>query len=377
MQIKINRKEFSKAISKAKIACQMQSHLPILSSALLIAKGKTLEVFATDLEVFFHGIYPAQIISPGTVTVPINTISNFIRESKSREISLIKKESNQINISDGAASFDFAYLPVDDFPIIPEAKEEQFPINFFDFKEMIDIVPAIQLEKYLGVICFQVIKKEDQTFFRSVLTNGHCLVLMNKKMEIGINIVEGLISRESLEKLNKILLKDNNQKDYGVGLLEKVENNILLSVNQTHFIARKQKESVLMRLSEETFPNYEEIIKGNGDHVTVNRKDLLKCMRKMATIQESVSVNIESESMKIISVNPDIGEMTQEIKIEYSKAPIQLSFNPKYFVGLLHIMKSDKINLDIKGKELPCVITGKQDKGFLGVIAPLRQQYNE
>jgi len=383
MQIKINRKEFSKAISKAKIASDRKSHLPILSSALLVAEGKGLKVSTTDLEVLFNGIYPAQIISPGTVTVPINVISNFIRESKSREISLAKKESNWANISDGISSLDFAYLPVDDFPIIPEVKEEQFSINLSDFREMINIISVGQRlsDNYLSeVVCFQVIKKGKQTFFRAVSTDGHYLVLIDKKMKIGINIDRILVPRKSLEKLSRILLGGNNQKAHDIGLLGKVENNILLSADQTYFIARKQKESILIRLSEVSFPNYEESIeesiKGSGNHMTINRKDLLEVMRKMTTMRSEyysgASVNIESGSMKIASVNPDIGEITQEIKIEYGKEPIQLSFNPKYFVDLLHIMKSDKISLDIKGKELPCVITGEQDKGFLGVIMPMR-----
>jgi DNA polymerase-3 subunit beta len=49
-----------------------------------------------------------------------------------------------------------------------------------------------------------------------------------------------------------------------------------------------------------------------------------------------------------------------------------MGFNPRYFIDTLQSMISDTIHLNIKDQTSPCLITGDQDEGFLGLIMPMR-----
>ena len=385
MEININRKELLKAISKAEVISRGKHTLAILSSILLVAKDNVLEISATNLESAFHGIYSAKVIKPGRIVVSSKFLLDFIRKSKSQEISIIEKESQWVNISDGVTSLNFVCPSVDDFPLLPKTEEikemAQFSIDLFDFKEMIDAIVIISASddkrphKEGGY--FQIIEKN----FRAVSTDGSRLVLIDREIITGnnyeseININGILIPKRELEKLCGIFLKESKQKDHGYGgfgLFEKSKNDILLSTDQNYFAVRKQNESVVIRLLEGGFPDYKDIIKDRGNNIFVDRKELLEVMRKMMIMQDEshrgVSMNIESENMKIAFVNPDIGEMMEEIKIKYGGASIKIAMNPIFFVDFLQFMKSDKIKLDVKDAESFCIITGDQDGGFIGVI---------
>ena len=390
MEIKIDRKELLKGFSRARIAASGKHNLLILSSALLIAKDGALGISATDLEIWFQGIYPTCIVKPGSIVVPIDLIFNFVKKSKSKEILLIEKERQWVNISDGLNYLNFACSSVDDFPSALEIKEmPQLSVDALDFKEMIDVATLASLynsydsRSFVSGAYFQIIEKENQKFFRAVSTDGSCLALIDRELTIinscesETNINKTLIPKRCLKKIDGILLENNNQKRHNVKGFFESKNIILLSVDQNNLIVKKQQnEFVVARLLEGDFPNCEDIVKGGGNYIIADRKKLLEIMKKMVMMQNGnyigVTVDIESMNMKTTFVNPDIGEMTEEIKIEYNGVPIQISFNPKYFIGFLQFMKSANVKLDIKDGECPCVITGKQDEGFVGVIMPMR-----
>ena len=83
-------------------------------------------------------------------------------------------------------------------------------------------------------------------------------------------------------------------------------------------------------------------------------------------------MNIGINYLEMVSVNPDLGNVEEKVEIKYEGKPIEMGFNPKYFIDALQPMDSDIIHLDIKDQTSPCLITGDQDDGFLGLIMPMR-----
>ena len=60
------------------------------------------------------------------------------------------------------------------------------------------------------------------------------------------------------------------------------------------------------------------------------------------------------------------------MEIKYSGPPMEMGFNPRYFIDALQPMESEVILLNIKDQTSPCLITGAGDEGFLGLIMPMR-----
>ena len=74
----------------------------------------------------------------------------------------------------------------------------------------------------------------------------------------------------------------------------------------------------------------------------------------------------------MVSANPDLGEAQENIKIEYQEEALEIGFNARYFIDILQSMESEIVQLGFIDNSSPCIITGENDEGFLGLIMPMR-----
>ncbi|MGD2126352.1 MAG: DNA polymerase III subunit beta, partial [Desulfobacteraceae bacterium] len=58
--------------------------------------------------------------------------------------------------------------------------------------------------------------------------------------------------------------------------------------------------------------------------------------------------------------------------VEYKGEHLEAGFNARYFLDVLQSMDSEGIELRFIDNSSPCVITGEEDHGFLGLIMPMR-----
>jgi len=210
------------------------------------------------------------------------------------------------------------------------------------------------------------IKGED--FLRMVATDGHRLSLIDKKtpdiqkLEIKNGV---MIPKKGLIELNKLTLEDGN---------------ILFGLKQNNLVVKKGKALIIIRLLDTKFPDYKNVIplkkEDKENIITINKRALLEAMRRMMIIRsdqyQGVKMNIGADYLEMVSVNPDLGNVEEKIEIKYEGKPIEIGFNPKYFIDALQPMDSDITYLNIKDQTSPCLITGEQDDGFLGLIMPIR-----
>ena len=71
-------------------------------------------------------------------------------------------------------------------------------------------------------------------------------------------------------------------------------------------------------------------------------------------------------------INPELGDAQERLAIEYQEERLELGFNSKYFIDVLQVMESNEVELGIIDNASPCLLSGKDDQGFLGLIMPMR-----
>jgi DNA polymerase-3 subunit beta len=86
----------------------------------------------------------------------------------------------------------------------------------------------------------------------------------------------------------------------------------------------------------------------------------------------SVIFKFDQDNLNITSTNPDIGESKEDMGIKFSGDPIEVAFNPKYFIDILNVMDEEKIVLYIEDNEKPCMLEAENNKQFITVIMPMR-----
>jgi DNA polymerase-3 subunit beta len=372
MEIKIDRETLFKAISRVQGVLEKRSHMPILSTVLLTTKGDSLELSATDLEIGFQDSYPAEVIQPGSITISGKKLFDIARETNSPQIYITEKENNWVYISDSHARYNLSCLPADEFPVLTEPKGiVTIDISGKVLEEMITkTIYSVTLEEAgfkLSGIFMERVEKDGVDFLRLTATDGHRLSLIDKKvpdvetMDIGTGV---MIPKKGMIELNKL---SSEQETISIGL------------KQNNLVAKKEKALIVVRLLETKFPDYKNVVPATDKHdslLTIEKQALLDGMRRMMIIRsgqyQGVKISLGKDYLEMSSVNPELGNVEERVEITYDGKPIEVGFNPKYFIDVLQAMDSDTIYLAIKDETAPCLITGDQDEGFLGLIMPMR-----
>ena len=101
-----------------------QQALPILGNILIKAEGIFCTVSATDLEVSITTIFPANIESEGSITIPAKAIINFAQYTKDSEVVLESVEDTQLRCSSAKSKVMLSGESAKDYPSIT-AMEKQ------------------------------------------------------------------------------------------------------------------------------------------------------------------------------------------------------------------------------------------------------------
>jgi DNA polymerase-3 subunit beta len=156
-----------------------------------------------------------------------------------------------------------------------------------------------------------------------------------------------------------------------------VEGSVKLGIKDNNFIVKREKETLIIRLLEGDFPQYGDIVlKTDGHDILMDRHLFLMMLKRMSILSsdeyKGVIFHFNKDKLLINSTNPDIGESKEDMDITYQGDPIEVMYNPKFFIETLNVMDEDNVVLNIVDEEKPCKIEGQKNKTYLSVIMPMR-----
>ena len=344
--------------------------MPILSTVLLSAGGGDVHVSATDLELGFQQVVPADVIQEGSITISGRKLFEILKESRSNNFHIKEKENNWVFISDDVARFDLACLPADEYPTFVEPEGVvMVEADGESLSEMINkTIYSVTVEEAgfkLSGVFTERFDNDGNTLLRMVATDGHRLSLIDKPFSNVENLDIGngvMIPKKGMSELNKLASEG--------GSLE-------IGFKQKNCVAKKGNVLLVMRLLEAKFPDYHAVIpKEEKYSIEVKRISLLEAMRKMLILSNeryrAVKIALENDVMELVSTNPDLGEARENMQVKYRGERLEAGFNPRYFIDTLQSMESEDVVLGFIDNSKPCILKGEADKGFLGLIMPMR-----
>jgi DNA polymerase-3 subunit beta len=370
METIIDRDELYRAISKVQSIVEKRSNMPILSMVLLSTTESTVQLSATDLEISFQQKIPAEVVNPGNITISGRKLFEILKESKNPKIRIKERENNWVFLTDEQVKYNLACLPSEEFPVFVEPEGvELVELDGSILREMINkTIYSVTLEeagfKLSGVFTEKVLQ-EGKAYLRMVSTDGHRLSLIEKEIK-GIERIkiDGgiMIPKKGMMELNKLASEGGS---------------LHLGFKQNHCVARKGDSLIVIRLLESKFPDYNAVIPKKAKWVAIlNREALLDGMKKMVILTSEtyrgVKISVEKNSMELVSINPDIGDAQEKLKVEYKGDRLEAGFNARFFIDALQAMESESVEVGFIDNSSPCVIRGKEDEGFLGLIMPMR-----
>jgi len=371
MKLIINKSDIIDVLSNIQGLTGRKSNLAITANVLINVMGSEIKIMATDLETGFKGTYPAKVESEGSLAINARKFYEIVRDFPSDEIKISETENRWIEIGSKNIEYHIVGMNPEDFPDIPQIDDIQFfNIDTDIFKKMIEkslVISATDDKRaHIIGIYFEKIIEEEQNIVRMVSTDGSRLSSVETAIGKNFDIPAGpgvIIPKKGLNEVVKFL--------DSAGIVQ-------IGFKDNNFIVQKDAETIIIRLLEGDFPKYKDIItKSETNEISLNKQMFLMMLKRMSILSsenyKGVIFNFVKDKLIVSSTNPDIGESKEDITIEYNGDPIDVAFNPRYFIDNLNVIDDENVIINIINDEKPCLIEGEKDKNFISVVMPMKK----
>ena len=374
MKVTVERAALLKALGHVHRVVERRNTIPILSNVLLRAEDGGLRLKATDLDMEVTETIRAEVAQPGGTTVPAHVIYDIVRKlADGAQVSLeTTGETGQMQLRSGRSRFMLQALPETDFPDLAAG---DMPVRFEmpagDLKRLIDKTQfAISTEEtryYLNGIYLHTVEVDGEMLLRAVATDGHRLARIDMPAPAGAAGMPGIIvPRKAVAEIQKLV--DDGGDTVRVDLSPA---KILLT------FAGEGGVVLTSKLIDGTFPDYQRVIPtGNDKRLTVERGDFAKAVDRVSTISSergrAVKLAIAEGRMTLSVNNPDSGNATEELDVDYEAAPLDVGFNARYLLDITGQLDGDTALFKLADPGSPTVIQDREGASTLYVLMPMR-----
>lgn len=365
MKVECQIEKIKKALVDADKITGKNLTLPILSSILLIASGKSLKFRSTNINLGIEIEIPAKVEKDGVIAVHGTTIATLFSSLNDQGNVFLEQNDQIVNITTKHSSFVIKTYSYEDFPTIPVIEGETITLSV---KKFIEGIKSVYYSSSLSDI-----KPEIASVY--IYNEGDSLVYVSTD---SFRLAEKRVKFKSESDFPGILIPYKNIIEI-IKIIGDIEGDISLIVNKNQVSFSAPGIYLTSRAVDGVFPDYKQIIpKEFKSEAVVLKQHLLNAL-KISTIfsdkfnQITLSLKPSKKILEIHSKNSDIGEHTTRIEGTFSGEDIEVSFNSKYFIDCFQSISNDSITLKFNQTNKPMIIQSSQDTSFTYLVMPMNR----
>jgi len=160
-------------------------------------------------------------------------------------------------------------------------------------------------------------------------------------------------------------------------ILDDSDELVALEYGKTHLSANMGSARIVARLLEGEFIRYQQILPTEWQTRIVAQKETLDASIDLASLMARegknnlVKLHIE-EGTLLITSNADLGDVREEIPIDFEGRELDIAFNVRYISDTLRAVEDEDIELRFNSNVSPCVICPTSGDHFLYLALPVR-----
>ncbi len=377
MELTISKKEFMRGLARTHSVADRKSSMPILSNILLTAEDrKTLRFAATDLYLAVSSSTPASIQSGGTIAVAARTLFEIVKSLPEGDVSLKVLDNFATEIRSGRVRFKIPGMPGNDFPALPSpGGVEMSELSAEELGRLIALTHYSMSSDETRPHLSGALLEGDGKTVRMVTTDGHRLSKAEYKQREGGKLLnfQMLVPSKGVSELRRMI------EEARAGKAKSEEGAAMLNVATTGGNAFFRHDDMMLsvKLAEEQFPPYGKVIpKTQQRRVVVSRLLLVDALKRISLVANdksgAVRFGVEPGIVRITSENPDIGEGSEELDVDFAGEAVEIGFNVRYLLDVLSALSEDEVALELGGQLDPGVIKPVGPTDFIGVVMPMR-----
>jgi DNA polymerase III subunit beta len=370
MKLKIKKEEFLKGLQRIQGVVEKKNTMPILSNMLLTAEGDSIEIIATDLEIGLRGRYSAEVEKPGSVAVSAKKMYEIVRELPAEDVSIKVEDNNWVKIISGRSQFKLVGLPKDEYPALPDVAEEgMIAIDGDTLRDMIKktlySVGENDARYVLNGLFVQMTQAKGGLTIRMVGTDGHRLSMIDRVIDAKHKDESIIIPKKAMMELRRLLEEDAPKTELRIGF------------SKNHALFKRDGLVMVSKLIDGNYPNYQQVIPAKSTKkVSVSKEIMTHAVKRVSILSKektnAVKLQLEKDRLVLSTNNPEVGEASEEVAVDYKGEEIAIGFNSRYLMDVLTSMDRASIALELSDPLSPCLITEEGDELYRCVVMPMR-----
>lgn len=339
-------------------AVPSKSTLAILECILFEREGDFLRLSATDLEISIVQRLPVSFHSAPSeredrVAVPARRLLDTLRALPDLPIEFNSTGEFHVELKTDQGHYRMIGQDGADYPAIPsfegkrtiatEAELVQRAVQKSSFAVSKDALRPAMMGIY-----FQIKANES----RVVATDGHRLVKLTLRSITSEQPMDFVVPGKALALAGRV--PEGAPCTLAVG-----DGYVSFDFGET---------TVLARLIDESYPNYEAVIPaGNDKKVVVNRDALLRSVKRVAlyssTMTHQIRLGIKENQIQISAEDIErASEANEVVMCEYEQDPIEIGFNSTYLSEVLANVDSPDVVFQLGAPSRAAVVTPSEQR---------------
>lgn len=337
-------------------AIEKKSAIPTLSYFLMEAEENRLRLTASDMELSYQSIIPAQVAARGRIALPAKVLVDVVRTLPEGLITIELVELPRVLLEAGRSSFELLGLSPDDYPIpqVPALGDTAYVLPAWVLRRAIDytdfVIPKHTLrEAFLGML----LEKRGEVLSAAAM-DIYRLAYYESRWE-GSSAVPDfslLIHRKALAELKNALAADAFETiRFGV-------SGHLITFELGH-------RRISIRMIDDTFPEYRSFIPESAPYrIQASRLPLLEAFRRVVLLAKGTpvasapSVRIEPKdgSLELRFQHPAVGTARDVVEATIYGSPFPVYVNGEFLVEFLSAVQDEEVELWFKSTREPAAV---------------------
>ncbi len=367
MQFDVSKQTLLKAISSVNGAVEKKNTIPVLQNIKIEARDEKVILSATDMDILVTSTFEASMKTGGVTTVLAQMFFDIVRKIPDGSNIMITQESPTIlQIKSGKSKYNLPCIDASEFPNLSEGElGAEVEIEADKLSKMIDktrfAISNDETRYYLNGLYLQAMQKDAGFELRTVATDGHRMALSffdaaDIKVAFGV-----ILPKKSVAEIRRII--DGSK-------------TIKLSVSRAKIKVVTEQTTIVSKLIDGEFPDYEKVLPKNNNQIAViNKKSFFDCVDRVSTVandkHKSVKLIIENGKMNL-QVNTNDGSFAyEEMDVNYSGERIETGFNSRYLLDIIGQFDKEEIIMRFRDSSSPAILEAKELNSVF-VIMPVR-----
>ncbi len=376
MKFEIMRDKLLDGLSDVMKAISQKVAIPILTGIKIEVNENGVTLTGSDSDITICTFIPAEdngeqiirVVEKGSIVLQAKVFSEIVRKLPTNQVIIEVANGLQTHIQSGKSEFRLIGLDPEDYPVLPEVKDDY-----------LFSLPADLMKSIIRETVFAVSQQETRPVLTGVLWEAKdgglaCIATDSHRLARRLTIPEEMpevpfsvvIPGKSLQELNKILPDNGELVDIVIA-----DQQVLFKTRGVLFYSR---------LLEGNYPDTSRLIPLEyKTSVTVNGRLLLQAIDRASLLAREERNNIvrfsanEGQVIEISSNSPEVGKVEELVEaIGVTGEELNISFSAKYMMDALKAIDGQDVTIQFTGAMRPFILKSVDDDSILQLILPVR-----